>query len=203
MKSISKVNIRAFISFCFIILLGLIAILFFLVPLEKKIFSRQQWNYRHYYQLKKSLEPLRKKNFVQAFVRENSGFKLYLNAEKLFVAQSESLLVSSHDLLDSLAKILRSFGKKFLIAGYVDKTPLLGTVYSSHWELAANRSIKLVRYMVNQHKIEPERFVVLSYASYTKKKFLKASILSSRSHPKKKKLSKNRIELTLTNTNRF
>ena len=195
-----KVNMRAFIYFVFFILLCLIGVLYFLLPLKKQT-SAQRKDYHHYQQLKKSLESLKKQNFVRTFVWQDVGFKLYLNSKKLFPAHSASLLVSSHELLDELAPILKSFGQKFLVAGYVDKSSLLGTFYSNHWELAASRSIKLVRYMIHKHHIKPEKFVVLSHASYGQKKFFKhPSSKKNRTQPQPlNRTQPNRIELTLIN----
>jgi chemotaxis protein MotB len=86
-----------------------------------------------------------------------------LTASSFFTPGSAKLRLSSLPALDKVAEILSANDKRIIVEGHTDDTPIDDPQYPSNWELAGDRSSAVVRYFVKYHKLNPKRFVSISY----------------------------------------
>ena len=113
--------------------------------------------------LDKSMDKEQRKGKIQEIYHDAVGVRIALAASGFFPNASAKLKTDSLGSLDKLADILKTNQKKVIIEGHTDDTPITDTQYPSNWELAAARAGSVIRYFVRVHKIDPKRFVALSY----------------------------------------
>ncbi|MNK96477.1 Motility protein B [compost metagenome] len=113
--------------------------------------------------LDKSMDGDEKKKSIQDIYHDAVGVKISLAASTFFTPGSAKLRAGALSSLDKLAEILKSNDRRIIIEGHTDDTPMQDSQYPSNWELAGGRSSAVVRYLVKVHKMDPKRFVSLSY----------------------------------------
>jgi chemotaxis protein MotB len=113
--------------------------------------------------LDKSMGADQKKNVVQDIYHDAVGVKIALTGSALFMPGSAKLKMSALESLDKIADVLRSHNKKVIIEGHTDDTPIEDSTFPSNWELAGARASSVVRYLVKYQKLDPKRFISISY----------------------------------------
>lgn len=113
--------------------------------------------------LDKSMSSADKKAAVQDIYHDAVGVRVALTASTFFQPGSAKLKVEALPSLDKVADILKSNDKRVIVEGHTDDSPIEGALYPSNWELAGGRSTAVVRYLVKVHKLNPKRFVSISY----------------------------------------
>jgi chemotaxis protein MotB len=69
-------------------------------------------------------------------------------------------------LLTKLAGILRLIPNQIAIEGHTDNRPIHTPQFPSNWELSTGRAAALVRYFVEEQKLEPPRLEAAGYSEY-------------------------------------
>ncbi|WP_413585982.1 OmpA family protein [Bdellovibrio sp. HCB274] len=113
--------------------------------------------------LGKAMSPDDKKKDIQDIYHDSVGVRVSLTASSFFTPGSAKLRLSSLPALDKVAEILSANDKRIIVEGHTDDTPIEDPKYPSNWELAGDRSSAVVRYFVKYHKLNPKRFVSISY----------------------------------------
>jgi len=70
------------------------------------------------------------------------------------------------NVLDKLAPILSELNNNIRIEGHTDNVPINTYEFRSNWELSTRRATEVVRYLIEKHKIPPEKLSVSGYAEY-------------------------------------
>jgi chemotaxis protein MotB len=112
--------------------------------------------------LEKSLGD-KKKESIQDVYHDAVGVRVALTASSFFPAGSAKLKLSSLPALDAVAEVLKSNKKRIIIEGHTDDTPIEGEMFPSNWELAGGRASAVIRYFIKYHKLDPKRFISISY----------------------------------------
>lgn len=113
--------------------------------------------------LGKSMTGEQKKNAIQDIYHDAVGVRVALTASTFFQPGSAKLRMSALESLDKVAEILKTNDKRIIIEGHTDDSPINDPQFPSNWELAGSRASAVVRYFVKYHKLDPKRFVSISY----------------------------------------
>ena len=126
------------------------------------------------------------------------GDRFVFSSEVLFDRGSADIGVAGKVQLDTISNVLKDISKKIpkdinwvlRVDGHTDKTPVSqNSVFNDNWELSQARSLSVVKYMINTHKIDPKRMSAAGFGEHQPISFSNS----------KEALAKNRrIEFKLT-----
>ena len=94
------------------------------------------------------------------------GLVLRLPEFLLFDSGQASLRPEAVPLLDKLAGILKLIPNQLLIEGHTDNRPIHTPQFPSNWELSTARAAAMVRYLVEEHHLDPARLGAAGYGEY-------------------------------------
>ena len=126
------------------------------------------------------------------------GDRFVFSSEVLFDRGSADLGMAGKVQLDTISNVLKDISQKIpkdinwvlRVDGHTDKTPVSqNSVFNDNWELSQARSLSVVKYMINTHKIDPKRMSAAGFGEHQPISFSNS----------KEALAKNRrIEFKLT-----
>ena len=126
------------------------------------------------------------------------GDRFVFSSEVLFDRGSADIGMAGKVQLDTISNVLKDISKKIpkdinwvlRVDGHTDKTPVgQNSVFNDNWELSQARSLSVVKYMINTHKIDPKRMSAAGFGEHQPISFSNS----------KEALAKNRrIEFKLT-----
>lgn len=97
---------------------------------------------------------------------DSRGMVMYSRGDFFFAAGQTELLPDTKLFLKKVAAIIRTMPNTVLVEGHTDDTPTHSEKYPSNWELAAARAAMVVRYFIEEEKLDPKQFIVSGYAEY-------------------------------------
>ena len=126
------------------------------------------------------------------------GDRFVFSSEVLFDRGSADIGIAGKVQLDTISNVLKDISQKIpkdinwvlRVDGHTDKTPVSqNSVFNDNWELSQARSLSVVKYMINTHKIDPKRMSAAGFGEHQPISFSNS----------KEALAKNRrIEFKLT-----
>ena len=126
------------------------------------------------------------------------GDRFVFSSEVLFDRGSADIGMAGKVQLDTISNVLKDISKKIpkdinwvlRVDGHTDKTPVSqNSVFNDNWELSQARSLSVVKYMINTHRIDPKRMSAAGFGEHQPISFSNS----------KEALAKNRrIEFKLT-----
>lgn len=93
------------------------------------------------------------------------GLVISLYDTAFFEANSPELKPAMQQALLKISQSLATMSNAISVEGHSDNTPA-GGKYSSNWQLAAERAVRVVEFMSRQGKIAAKRLSATSYAEY-------------------------------------
>lgn len=84
----------------------------------------------------------------------------------LFAENTLQLRPSSFSLLDKLGSLIKKEEYPVEIVGHTDNRPAEEKGYTSNWEISSLMAIHVLRYFVEENKVNPERLTAYGYGSY-------------------------------------
>jgi chemotaxis protein MotB len=96
---------------------------------------------------------------------QDRGLVISLYDTAFFEANSPELKPAMQAALQKIATSLATMSNAISVEGHSDNIPPAGR-YTSNWQLAADRSTRVVEYMSRWGKIAPKRMSATSYAEY-------------------------------------
>jgi len=90
---------------------------------------------------------------------ESVNFRL--DDELLFDLGSATLKPGVQEILGNIAKIIKRFSCNVRVEGHTDNLPIRTPQFPSNWELSSARAISVVRYFVEEQRINPTRMVAV------------------------------------------
>ncbi|TYS69093.1 flagellar motor protein MotB [Sutcliffiella horikoshii] len=112
---------------------------------------------------------------VQTFLAENDledvvvanrterGIVLVLEEKVLYETAEARILPIAHPFLDKVGTLLTKIPNLVKIEGHTDNRPISTEKFPSNWELSAARASSVIRYLVDSHDLDPERFIAVGY----------------------------------------
>lgn len=94
------------------------------------------------------------------------GLVLRLPEFLLFDSGQANLRPEATPMLTKLADILKLIPNQLIIEGHTDNRPIHTPQFPSNWELSTARAAALVRYLVEEHHLEPMRLGAAGYGEY-------------------------------------
>jgi len=110
-----------------------------------------------------------KKNNLEAkiTVREDiKGVVIELQEKILFDSGRSDIKPESLPLLTKIAQLLSVFNNEIVVEGHTDNVPINRGYYQSNWELSADRAVKVVRFLVENKGVSPERVTAVGAGEY-------------------------------------
>ncbi len=105
------------------------------------------------------------KEVIQNIRHDAIGVRISLASAQFFNPGGIKIKVTSLKALDQIAALLKESGKKVIIEGHTDDTPVAKNAnYETNWELGALRATSIVRYLLKYHQFDPTKLAAISYA---------------------------------------
>lgn len=97
---------------------------------------------------------------------EERGIALDIKERILFDSGKADLKPEARRLLDKLAELFSRIPNEVHVEGHTDNRPIHTIEFPSNWELSTARAARVARYFIEEHRLKPERFVVVGYGEY-------------------------------------
>ena len=97
---------------------------------------------------------------------EERGIVMELPERILFDTGRAELKADFLPTLDLLAELLSGLRNQIIVEGHTDNVPIRTFLYPSNWELSVARAVSVTRYLVEEHNMDPERFLATGYGEY-------------------------------------
>ena len=122
-----------------------------------------------YEDLAKKLNEIIDKNSLTEVIKireEDRGIVLQVDESILFDPGKAEIKESSFDILDTISKIIEETDNDIVAEGHTDNVPINNEKYKSNWELSTDRALNIVKYFIENKKINPVRLSVKGYGEY-------------------------------------
>lgn len=97
---------------------------------------------------------------------EEPGVAINIKDRILFDSGKADLKEEAKTVLDPLAKLFSTIKEEIWVEGHTDNRPIHTKEYPTNWELSTARSSRVIRYFVENKKLEPTQFVAVGFAEY-------------------------------------
>lgn len=97
---------------------------------------------------------------------EDKSIKISAEGDNYFDSGKADLKEDLKFFLDITARIIKKTRYKVNIIGHTDNVPIKTSEFPSNWELSTTRAINVLRYLVEQAGVEPERFTASGVSKY-------------------------------------
>ena len=94
---------------------------------------------------------------------EDRGIVLEVDESILFDSGKAEIKDSSINVLDTIATIIQETDNEIVAEGNTDNVPVK---YRSNWELSTERALSIVRYLIEEKNINPNRISLKGYGEF-------------------------------------
>lgn len=94
------------------------------------------------------------------------GVVMTLSDTLLFVSGQAELNEQAYPVLEKVGGIISQIGLPVEIEGHTDNVPIRNDIYPSNWELSTARAINVLRYLVQQGRVTPEKISASGRSEY-------------------------------------
>ncbi|KRQ87049.1 Motility protein B [Caloramator mitchellensis] len=117
-------------------------------------------------------------NQVKEFVQKNNleakitvredikGVVIELQEKILFDSGRSDIKPESLPLLTKISQLLSVFNNEIVVEGHTDNVPINRGYFQSNWELSADRAVKVVRFLVENKGVSPERITAVGAGEF-------------------------------------
>lgn len=118
-----------------------------------------------YYQVSKFVDEHDLEAVVD-IIESDLGVVIQLRDNILFETSKSDLRSESKEILDSIAALISSMNNNIVVEGHTDNRPINTAEFPSNWELSVDRAVNVVRYFVENGKIDPSRLSATGYGEF-------------------------------------
>lgn len=115
--------------------------------------------------LDKQLEGLVQQNNAQVITDER-GIVIRVASKSLFSSGSADVLQDAQRELLKIAAILEPLENQIRVEGFTDSQPINSPKYPSNWELSGARAFNVLKFIISNSKIPPDRIAAVGYGEY-------------------------------------
>lgn len=94
------------------------------------------------------------------------GLQVSIQEMALFDSGKAVLRPEAFPVIDTLAVLLADMDNYVEVSGHTDNLPINTPEFPSNWELSVARSLNVMKYMLRNDNLQPERFSVVGYGEY-------------------------------------
>ncbi len=98
--------------------------------------------------------------------REYRGLKISFSGRLLFELGKADLTEDAKLVVEIVSDILKEFPNPIRIEGHTDDLPIMTDEFPSNWELSVTRAVRVLRYLIEEKSMDPERFSAIGYGEY-------------------------------------
>ncbi|HWI54508.1 MAG TPA: flagellar motor protein MotB [Desulfobacteria bacterium] len=98
--------------------------------------------------------------------QESRGLIISLKEALLFESGSATITPEARLIVVQVGHILRLLPNQMRIEGHTDNLPIHTSAFPSNWELSTGRATNMVKMLINEVGMGPERFSVAGYGEY-------------------------------------
>jgi len=98
--------------------------------------------------------------------QKEEGLTLTLSDKVLYDTGKADLKKASMQVMDKMGNILKKTMFKLRVEGHTDNVPILTLKFPSNWELSTARAVSVVRYLVKEKDINPDRLSAVGYGEF-------------------------------------
>lgn len=99
-------------------------------------------------------------------LERNGRMIVKLPSEVLFKSGEADLSTAGEDALTEVASALKELpGRRFMVAGHTDNTPVTQTDYKDNWELSTARAVTVTEFLIKKG-LDPKNLVAAGYGQY-------------------------------------
>ncbi|MFA9457112.1 flagellar motor protein MotS [Halalkalibacter sp. AB-rgal2] len=102
-------------------------------------------------------------NDLISATRDDRGVVLVLQERSLFESGEAELLDEAQLILNKVGTLLEAIPNIVKVEGHTDSRPISTFRYPSNWELSGARSSSVIRYLIDEYDLEPNRFISTGY----------------------------------------
>lgn len=97
---------------------------------------------------------------------EDRGIVLQVDESILFDSGKAEIKETSIPVLDTISKIIEETTNEIVAEGNTDDVPVNNAQYKSNWELSTERALSIVRYLIENKNINPNRISLKGYGEF-------------------------------------
>jgi chemotaxis protein MotB len=97
---------------------------------------------------------------------DSRGLYLTITGTILFENGSAELTPEAKKIIKGVFDILASIDNPVRIEGHTDNVPIHTAQFPSNWELSSARAVNLLRYLIEDYKMDPNRLSAAAYGEY-------------------------------------
>ncbi|MFZ0392054.1 MAG: OmpA family protein [Calditrichia bacterium] len=94
------------------------------------------------------------------------GVIIRIDSPILFEVGEAELKSQAYPILNKIIEMTRDWPNSIRVEGHTDNLPIHTVQYPSNWELSTARALSVLRYFLNEGKIEPERLAAVGYGEF-------------------------------------
>lgn len=103
---------------------------------------------------------------VEIVILEDQSVKVSVQGPMFFELGKADLRRDMRQFLTNLAKIIKQTPYRVNVVGHTDDYPINTSEFPSNWELSVTRAARVVRYLVDQGGVDPNRFTVMGRSEF-------------------------------------
>lgn len=101
-----------------------------------------------------------------SLIKDRRGTVIRVGDGLAFETGKAEILRDFGQKLDKIADLIAALPSSVQVEGHTDNIPVKTSAYPSNWELSTARAMSIVRYFVDRHSMDPQRFSVSGYGEF-------------------------------------
>lgn len=104
-------------------------------------------------------------NVVEVSLQER-GVALDIKEKILFDTGKAELKPEAEEVLDKLSDLFAKLPYEISVEGHTDERPIHTAQFPTNWELSTARAARVVRYFIEDHRLDPLKFAAVGFGQY-------------------------------------
>ncbi len=97
---------------------------------------------------------------------DDEGLTIHFTGEILFELGRAEIRPEAREILDRISGFIKTIPNDIMVEGHTDNWPIRTERFPSNWELSAARATNVVRHLIEELGVEPDRLSAAGYSEY-------------------------------------